>query len=194
MAAASDQDVWSLVVCTAMFIARQTHPILNFKIEQQFSHSYQEATLDIHVQVHTQQAQLCVEAAFSADECCVVTDVLSKPVLNRAPLQLVVSSPQLWSDESPYLYQLVLHLTDKVGRHWVCCAIGLRSVEMRQGQICLNGKPILFRGVNRHELHPERCSSFEKICYLISNYLNKATSTPCVQHTTERPRLVRALR
>ena len=29
--------------------------------------------------------------------------------------------------------------------------LGLREIDLKDGQICLNGKPILFRGVNRHE-------------------------------------------
>ena len=55
-----------------------------------------------------------------------------------------------WSDEAPRLYEGEL-LAD--GEH-VPLRIGFRRVEVIDGQIAVNGRPILLRGVNRHEWHP----------------------------------------
>jgi beta-galactosidase len=56
-----------------------------------------------------------------------------------------------WSDESPRLYQAVLAAggTDTGFR------VGFRRIQVEDGQIRLNGRKIQFRGVNRHEWHPE---------------------------------------
>lgn len=55
-----------------------------------------------------------------------------------------------WSDEAPRLYEGEL----VVGGERVPLRIGFRRVAVQDGQIVVNGRPILFRGVNRHEWHP----------------------------------------
>ena len=55
-----------------------------------------------------------------------------------------------WSDEHPRLYDAVL--TSPGGE--IGFRVGFRRIEVRDGQIRLNGHAIQFRGVNRHEWHP----------------------------------------
>ncbi|HEY1004600.1 MAG TPA: glycoside hydrolase family 2 TIM barrel-domain containing protein, partial [Streptosporangiaceae bacterium] len=55
-----------------------------------------------------------------------------------------------WSDEHPRLYDAVL--TSPGGE--IGFRVGFRRIEVRGGQIRLNGHTIAFRGVNRHEWHP----------------------------------------
>ncbi|MDD6307172.1 MAG: glycoside hydrolase family 2 TIM barrel-domain containing protein [Clostridiales bacterium] len=64
-----------------------------------------------------------------------------------------VNAPVLWSAERPYLYELVLELckADGVVCEVVSQKIGFRRFEMKDGLMCLNGKRIVFKGVNRHE-------------------------------------------
>ena len=69
-----------------------------------------------------------------------------------------VPDPQKWTAETPNLYTLVLTLTDdnKKTVEAVSCKVGFRSVEIENGQVLVNGKPIRLRGVNRHEHDPAR--------------------------------------
>lgn len=60
-----------------------------------------------------------------------------------------VTAPQLWNDESPSLYTLML-LTEKEA---ICEKVGIREVEVSGGILLLNGSPIRFHGVNRHDFH-----------------------------------------
>jgi len=64
--------------------------------------------------------------------------------------------PLLWSDEAPHLYHLVVTLS-KGATVVDCetCQVGFRRVELRGRQVLLNDKPVLIRGVNRHEHDPE---------------------------------------
>ena len=68
-------------------------------------------------------------------------------------LQLQVKQPQKWTAETPHLYQLAIALLDaeKEVIEVVGCKIGFRKIEIKNAQICLNGQPILIKGVNRHE-------------------------------------------
>ncbi|MBB1462115.1 beta-galactosidase [Vibrio sp. SG41-7] len=70
---------------------------------------------------------------------------------------LHVRDPKKWSAEVPNLYRIVVSLLDRQGNHIESEAyqVGFRKVEMTDGQLKLNGKPLLIRGVNRHEHHPE---------------------------------------
>ncbi len=68
----------------------------------------------------------------------------------------VIKNPRIWSAETPSLYTLVLDLRDGAGRsiEAVKSRIGFRTSEIKNGQLLINGVPVLFRGVNRHEHDP----------------------------------------
>ena len=59
-----------------------------------------------------------------------------------------------WSAESPSLYRLELDFKSGPDRQVVSQYIGFRTVEIKSGQLLLNGRPIAIKGVNRHETHP----------------------------------------
>ncbi|MCI8565943.1 MAG: beta-galactosidase [Lachnospiraceae bacterium] len=63
-----------------------------------------------------------------------------------------------WSHETPRLYEVVLTLCTADGRvaEVVPYEIGFRSLEIKDGVICLNGERLLLNGVNRHEWSPEK--------------------------------------
>lgn len=64
-----------------------------------------------------------------------------------------VEAPKLWSAERPYLYDLELTFYNKEGElcEFVSQKAGFRRFEMKDGIMCINGKRIVFKGVNRHE-------------------------------------------
>ncbi|HLP04426.1 MAG TPA: glycoside hydrolase family 2 TIM barrel-domain containing protein [Paludibacter sp.] len=76
---------------------------------------------------------------------------------NQSAFTKNVSSPNLWSDETPYLYSLVLTLKDENGKfiETVATKIGFRKVEIKNGSLLVNGKRILVHGVNIHEHNPK---------------------------------------
>ena len=59
---------------------------------------------------------------------------------------LSLKSPRLWSDETPYLYSLDIGDGRRV-------AVGVRDCRVEGGRILLNGRPVKFKGVNRHEMN-----------------------------------------
>ena len=58
-----------------------------------------------------------------------------------------VHNPRLWSAEDPALYTLELTAAGET----VSCAVGFRTVCVRDRQLLVNGEPVLIAGVNRHE-------------------------------------------
>ena len=71
-------------------------------------------------------------------------------------MSATIKSPKRWTAETPYLYKLHLALLTAEGEviEQVEQSVGFRSVEIRNGQLLVNGAPVRFRGVNRHEHDP----------------------------------------
>ncbi|HVH06964.1 MAG TPA: glycoside hydrolase family 2 TIM barrel-domain containing protein [Myxococcota bacterium] len=69
---------------------------------------------------------------------------------------LRVPRVRAWSHESPELYRLVVELRDAEGRvrEAVAQRVGFRRVEIAAGELRINGKAVLIRGMNRHEHDP----------------------------------------
>ena len=64
-----------------------------------------------------------------------------------------VENPVLWSAEDPQLYDLTMEIYNESGelQEVIPQKIGFRRFEMKDGIMTLNGKRIVFKGVNRHE-------------------------------------------
>ncbi|PMM25975.1 beta-galactosidase [Vibrio lentus] len=79
------------------------------------------------------------------------------PWSEMAEHSIAVVNPNKWSAESPYLYRCVVSLLNQQDELIDCEAydVGFRSVEITDSLLKINGKPLLIRGVNRHEHHPE---------------------------------------
>ncbi|MFJ8148107.1 glycoside hydrolase family 2 TIM barrel-domain containing protein [Streptomyces sp. NPDC096048] len=69
-----------------------------------------------------------------------------------------VPRPRLWSAEHPDLYTAVLRLRDPAGKvvETLSHRVGFREFALTDGLMRINGKPVSFRGTNRHEMHPDR--------------------------------------
>ena len=71
-------------------------------------------------------------------------------------LSAIIKSPERWTAETPYLYKLHLTLQNAEGKviEQAEQSVGFRTVEINKGQLLINGNPVRFRGVNRHEHDP----------------------------------------
>ena len=67
-----------------------------------------------------------------------------------------IENPKKWTAETPNLYTLVLSLLDENGNlvEATSCKVGFRKVEIKNGQLMVNGQPITITGVDLHEHHP----------------------------------------
>ncbi len=72
-------------------------------------------------------------------------------------LNATVPGVRQWTAETPNLYTLLVELIDAKGEVVQATPqrIGFRTVEIKDGKVAVNGRPIVIRGVNRHEHDPE---------------------------------------
>ncbi|WP_199614039.1 glycoside hydrolase family 2 TIM barrel-domain containing protein [Paenibacillus alkalitolerans] len=68
-----------------------------------------------------------------------------------------VAAPRKWSAEDPALHELTLTVSDEHGNiaESGCLDVGFRDVAVRDGRLFVNGKPVILKGVNRNEFHPD---------------------------------------
>lgn len=62
------------------------------------------------------------------------------------------SALKLWSPDSPELYKIII----ESGSDTIEDSIGFRSIEVKEGKVLLNGKPVFLKAVNIHEENPYR--------------------------------------
>jgi beta-galactosidase len=76
---------------------------------------------------------------------------------SQAEITTTLSEVRPWSAEIPALYKLFLSLQDASGRtlEVIPADVGFRTVEIRDGNLLVNGRRILIKGVNRHEHDPD---------------------------------------
>lgn len=79
----------------------------------------------------------------------VATATANKPGL----VTLNIENPNKWSAESPYLY--TLRATLQGSNEVIPVKVGFRKIELKGDQILVNGKAVLFKGADRHELDPD---------------------------------------
>ena len=77
-------------------------------------------------------------------------DELCRSVSNGETVEFCLDAPELWCDESPKLYTIIA----KCGGEYIAQAVGMRSVEIKNRVLYINGKKVKGKGVNRHDSHP----------------------------------------
>ena len=67
-----------------------------------------------------------------------------------------VDNPNKWSAETPYLYRLIAKVSDSKGNiiEVVPLNVGFRKVEIKGSDYLINGKRVLIKGADRHEMDP----------------------------------------
>lgn len=143
-----DQDFWRLsgIYRDVFLVAHAPEGIRDFLIEPRLDSDLQGGTLNVTCEV-PQDARLAIHL-FDAEANLVKTGAASDGIA-----ELTVEAPRLWSAEIPYLYVVVLVLTDAAGGVIECASTrcGFRRIEIQDGVFWLNNVAIKLRGVNRHE-------------------------------------------
>ena len=130
-----------------------TTPVVHLrdlKVETILDETYENAVLQLQYKMEG-SGEIKTELYDPEEEILVLEK--KSPVEPVVKLKLPVRGPRKWSAEDPQLYELRLTAYDTQGREveYVREKVGFRSFELKNGLMCINGKRIVFRGVNRHE-------------------------------------------
>ncbi len=163
-----DQDMWRLsgLFRDVTLLHKPDSHLSDIQITPDLDACYRDGQLQIVAHVAGVQPGLQVRATlFEGTEIRLTsTHPLGSAVVDergsyqdRVEIRWSVTQPRQWSAETPHLYRLTVELLDAAGQLIEVEAhdVGFRKVEIRNGLLCLNGQPLLIRGVNRHEFDPE---------------------------------------
>jgi beta-galactosidase len=143
-----------------LWAAPEQH-VRDFEVKTELDAKYQDATLLVSAEL-VNAAKAAAAATLSAElrdpsGARVAGDRgrVRLPAGGSAPatFRIPVRNPLKWSAETPVLYQLLLTLADAKGRvlEVIPTTVGFRKVAITGGRLLVNGRPVLIKGVNRHE-------------------------------------------
>ena len=164
-----DQDMWRMsgIFRDVSLLHKPAVHLLDVQIETRLSAEFHSADLRVLARCSVQDAsdyQLQVAlwqgdapVAEQRQPFGTVTIDERGRYTDRTLMSIPVPQPALWSAEIPHLYRAVVSLLDADGTLIEAEAfdVGFRQVVVEGGLLKLNGKPLLIRGTNRHEHHPE---------------------------------------
>ena len=167
-----DQDMWrfsGIFRDVYLFATPKTH-IRDYYVFSELDDDYKNAILNLRVKIcnyeATNQTSLNLEVLL-VDGIEKVVDfgelvesfIKLKPHSEKEVLiQKKIVNPKKWTAETPNLYQLFLILRNENNEivEVEKCKFGFRKIEIKEdGGFYINGKSILFKGVNRHEHDPD---------------------------------------
>ncbi|MBR9873745.1 MAG: beta-galactosidase [Vibrionaceae bacterium] len=163
-----DQDMWWLsgIFRDVTLLSKPQHCLEDVFITPDLDACYRDGSLSIVTHISAPDTYQVQVQLFDGEEA------VTKPRIDKTNNRRIdergswndvvfqtlhVNDPKKWTAETPNLYRLVVSLLDENGTHLESEAyqVGFRKVEITDGQLKLNGQPLLIRGVNRHEHHPE---------------------------------------
>ncbi|MBK1875482.1 glycoside hydrolase family 2 TIM barrel-domain containing protein [Pelagicoccus mobilis] len=154
-----ERDVW-------LFSTPKTR-IRDFFANAGLDANYQNGELELSAEIQNQsnkpQRKLTLTAEILDGQTELASQSIDVPNIADGKIaevrfpKLTLDGITPWSAEIPKLYTLVLTLSDAKGEpiEHTSQRIGFRTSELKNGQVHINGQPVLFKGVNRHEHHPD---------------------------------------
>ena len=163
-----DQDFWRLsgIYRDVYLFATPELRMRDFSVYPQLDVQYRDATLQVQVEVQNLGEKvsdaLVVQTTLKdskgnviGTEKASIADIAAGKEATVSA-QIAVKNPLKWTAETPNLYKVELSLLTAKGKVLQSFTqnVGFRKVELTNGLLLVNGKPVKFKGVNRHEFDP----------------------------------------
>ncbi len=156
-----DQDFWRMSgVARHCYLYAQdgSHHISDLRLTPDLTADYRDGMLHVRALVKG-GGRLLLDLVDAAGVTVASQAVDLRRGEQEVKADLSVRQPYQWTAETPYLYTLRVRLTGKGPAAPLYMAttqaVGFRMIEIRGAQLLVNGKPILIKGVNRHEMDPD---------------------------------------
>lgn len=150
-----DQDFfrYSGVGRDCYLYTRTTNHIEDIRITPDLDAQYKDGTLQIDIQMKG-KGTVDLKLLDKAGKEVTTAQVKGS---GKQTATMSVSNPAKWTAETPNLYTLVANLQEngKVVES-IPVKVGFRKIELKNGQILVNGQAVLFKGADRHEMDPDK--------------------------------------
>ena len=148
-----DQDMWRMSGIYREVFLWSTAPshVRDFEVQTGLDEAYRNARVLVKAEILEPKG--CTLEFELRDAAGRLAGKAAAPCAERVEAAVDVPGARLWSAEIPYLYEGLLTLKDSAGAviEVIPQRVGIRKVEIRGGKLLVNGRAVLFKGVNRHE-------------------------------------------
>lgn len=158
-----DQDMWWLsgIFRDVELITTNQAALWDIKIETILDETYTDGRLKMDLDYRNVEDHQ-VHILLLSDEVKILEKTYALKDASIC-IEESIKAPKLWSAEAPNLYQLEVSLfKNNALIETVTEQVGFRKIEIKNGKILLNGKNILFKGVNRHDFN---CDTGRTVSY-----------------------------
>jgi len=153
-----DQDMWRLSGITrdCYLVARNPTHIVDVEAIPDLDQQYKNASLNVKLTLNKPQATGSATLLLKRGNTIVAQETLKFNGEQTINSKMDVTAPKLWTAETPELYQLLVVLRNSANEtiEVIPQRIGFRQIEIKDGLFLVNGKPVIIKGVNRHETDP----------------------------------------
>ncbi|MYM34682.1 DUF4981 domain-containing protein [Duganella sp. FT94W] len=154
-----DQDFWRVngIERSVYLYAEPKTRLRDFKVTASLDKAYRDGRFALLADIAGAPADVRVKATVLDGEREVLQTSAAPGADRKAALSGVIPAVQPWSAETPKLYTLLVEVFDVQGKLVSATArrIGFRTVEIADGEVRVNGKRVMIKGVNRHEHDPQ---------------------------------------
>jgi len=150
-----DQDFFRFcgVARESYIFARPVKHITDIRFTPDLDKDYRDASLNIKLQT---SAKATVKLELSSPDGKYIAGGEYNCNKSRQ-VTFDVKNPLKWTAETPHLYKLTAKVYDKGKLQEIISQnVGFRKIEIRNSQMLVNGKPVLIKGANRHEMDPDK--------------------------------------
>jgi Beta-galactosidase/beta-glucuronidase len=153
-----DQDMWRLTGITrdCYLTVREPIHVSDIHLSPTVNDSFDQGILKTKLILNqVSKGDLTAEIALYRNDR-LITNESTRLGGQEINVEMHIDRPALWSAEQPNLYQVIVTLKDHKGKiiEVIPQRVGFRRVEIKDGQLLVNGQPILIKGINRHETDP----------------------------------------
>ena len=149
-----DQDFWRFTgIAREVYLsARPQQRIDDIRVTSTLTNNYKDGQLSISLTAPQAKGCIVDYCLYSREEGTIYE---AKGLSPQKAVNATLPNVQAWSAEMPNIY--FLRVTLRKGGEVIESfqqAVGFRTVEIRDGQLLINGQPVLIKGANRHEMDP----------------------------------------
>ncbi|MPT48201.1 MAG: DUF4981 domain-containing protein [Sphingobium sp.] len=153
-----DQDFWRLsgIERSVYLYAEPKTRLADYTVRGLLDSSYKDGLFSLEAQLGGVRGGGAISATLYDGNREVLKTSARATTGKAAKLSGTLKNVKSWSAEAPHLYRMVIEYRDDKGNLVSATSkkIGFRTVEMRNGEVQVNGKRVMIKGVNRHEHDP----------------------------------------
>ncbi|MBO5902949.1 MAG: DUF4981 domain-containing protein [Tidjanibacter sp.] len=150
-----DQDKWRLsgISRDVELVARPRARMVDLAVTPSLSEDYIGGALAVDMEFTSSVKRAEVTLFNPAGE--EISRASATPTKGELHFNFEFHKVEKWTAETPSLYKVVVEVTDNKGvTEAYAQRAGFRTTEIKNGQLLINGEPVLIKGANRHELDP----------------------------------------